>query len=179
MLNINFDAAIKNNVLDFMTAAKLSKFDSIDDAIKADALDFATALKLSPLTVETVEKPAPKAPKAVEKPVETVEETAEETPVEFSHTKGGAVIQYEGHNTLKANHLKRVRNAMERLVKAGFCVSWKRIGGWIWINHAKKADGKTKAEFEAALELLPKGWEMHGSSIVDKNMLAEYADNFR
>ena len=58
-------------------------------------------------------------------------------------------------------------------------MSWKRIGGWIWINHAKKADGKPKAEFEAALELLPKGWEMHGSSIVDKNMLAEYADNFR
>lgn len=120
---------------------------------------------------------APKAPKQAEEP--KAEEPKAEESVEFSYTSGGAVIQYAGHNTLKANNLRRVNNAIEKLVKLGFCVSWKRIGGWVWINHSKKADGKTAAEFKNAVESLAKGWEVHGSSIVDKNMLADYDDNFK
>lgn len=133
----------------------------------------------------------PKAPKAPRKSVkaekpETEEPAKAEVPAdqpEFKYTSGGAILQYADHNTLKACNLKRVNNAMDRLVKAGFCVSWKRVGGWIHISHSKKADGKTLEEWKDAVNLLTKGWEIHvgkgGAHIVDKNMLANYADSFR
>ena len=177
---IDFDAAIKQGKLSFAEAVKLSGM-TIDDAIKADLLTFAQALDLQGIAIEASASAAPKVPKApkVEAPKPKAEVPDDPEPAEFSYTKGGAVIQYAGHNTLKPNHLRRGKNAIERLVKAGFCVSWKRIGGWVWIDHSKKADGKTSAEFKAALALLPDGWEIHGGSIVDKNMLADYEDNFR
>lgn len=135
---------------------------------------------------ETPKAKAPKAPKAKAPKDETPkaeEPKAEEPKAEYSYTKGGAVIQYADHHTLKANHLRRVNNAISRLEEVGFVVAWKRIGGWIHIYHYAKKDNMTRAEFEAALGLLPQGWELHyGSkgkvSIVDKNMLADYADSF-
>lgn len=151
--------------------------------VTADVATIRALLGLSEMAAE-VQEVAPKKPrgkhaKKQEKAPEKAPEKAEEASKEPVYTKGGAVIQYADNNTLKANHLRRVNNAMQKLVKLGFCVSWKRIGGWVWINHSKKADGKTAEEFKNAVKELAKGWEVHGSSIVDKAMLADYEDNFK
>ena len=119
-----------------------------------------------------------KAPKSTKAP-KSEEPKPEEPKSEFAYTSGGAIIQYADHHTLKANNLRRVNNAIDKLVKAGFCASWKRIGGWVYLYHSKKADGKTQAEFAAVA--LAKGWEFSKkhNAWIDSTMLADYADNFK
>lgn len=119
-----------------------------------------------------------KAPKA-EKAAKAEEPKPEDPKSEFAYTSGGAIIQYGDNHTLKANNLRRVNNAIDKLVKAGFCASWKRIGGWVYLYHSKKADGKTMAEFQAVA--LAKGWEFSKkhNAWIDSTMLADYADNFK
>ena len=137
----------------------------------------------------SVKGDAPKAPKTPKTPKvkndqPKAEEPQEAPKAEFSYTKGGAIIQYADNHTIKANNLRRVNNAIARLEELGFVVAWKRIGGWVHIYHYANKDGMTKADFVAALDILPEGWEMHYGakgkvSIVDKNMLKDYADNFK
>lgn len=159
----------------------------LTQAIRDGILTFEQACALQGMSVEVSadkpEKPAKKtrktrkqtAPKQ-DTPAPKQEAKAEEAP-EYAYTKGGAIIQYGAKNTLKANHLRRVNNAIEKLVDAGFCVSWKRVGSWLYIYHDRKADHKTAAEFKAAK--LAKGWTMIKGAWVDNTMLAGYEDNFR
>ena len=127
-------------------------------------------------TAKPSKKAAKPTPKKAEKKAPATHETADE-PKGPMYSKGGAVIQYAGNHTLKANHLRRVNNAMKKLVAAGFCVSWKRVGGWLYIYHDRKADKKTSKEYQAMT--LPKGWEFIKGAWVDTTMLADYEDNFR
>lgn len=169
MTNINLTEAIRSGILTFEQAMQLQ----------------GMAGEVSTTSPETPKAETPKAKKPARtakkqgKSAKKQEETKAETPKaeEYSYTKGGAIIQYAGKNTLKANHLRRVNNAISRLVEAGFCVSWKRIGGWVYINHDRKADKKTSADFKAAT--LPNGWVNIKGAWVDTTMLADYADNFR
>lgn len=154
--------------------------------VKGELSDIRALLGISEANVvdtHKTETPKAKAPKAPKTP-KAEEPKAEEPKAEFAYTKGGAIIQYADNHTLKANHLRRVNNAISRLEELGFVVAWRRIGGWVHIYHFAKQDKMGKAEFEAALDVLPEGWELHyGSkgkvSIVDKNMLKDYADNFK
>lgn len=130
--------------------------------------------------VDQAKTPKTKAPKAPKGKKTTKKQTkAEEPKGEYSYTKGGAIIQYAAKNTIRANNLRRINNAMDKLVAAGFCVSWTRIGGWVYIKHQKSADGKTQAEFSAVT--LAKGWEFSKkhNAWIDKSMLAAYEDNFK
>ena len=186
---INYTDAIRSGIIDFEAANAIQGMD-FTDAIKANLLTFEQACALNGLATESAEAaPKPKkqakkakAPKAekpkAEKPAKA-EEPKAEVPgkPEWSYSKGGLIIQYAGKNTLKANHLRRVNYAMQKLVDAGFCVSWKRVGHYVYIFHRKDADHKTAAEYKAVK--LPKGWNMVKGAWVDTDMLKDYADNFR
>jgi len=187
---INYTEAIRNGIIDFEQASAIRDMD-FTEAIKANLLTFEQACALNGMAGESAGKPAPKAKKQVkkakapkaekpkaEKPAKVEEPKGEvsEKP-EWSYSKGGLIIQYAGKNTLKANHLRRVNYAMAKLVDAGFCVSWKRVGHYVYIFHRKDADHKTAAEYKAVK--LPKGWNMVKGAWVDTDMLKDYADNFR
>ena len=163
MTNINLTEAIRSGILTFEQALALQGMAAeVSKAVPGEEIQ-------KPKGAPAPKKPKVEAPKA--------EEPKAEEPKAYAYTKGGAIIQYADNHTLKANNLRRVNNAMDKLVKAGFCASWKRIGGWVYLYHSK--DGKTRADFEAVK--LAKGWEFSKkhNAWIDKEMLKDYADNFK
>ena len=162
---------------------------SIDmtEAIRKGIITFEQACELSGIACENALDNAPKAPKA-EKPKKAkkakkaeepkVEEPKVEEPETIApvYTKGGAVIQYALNHTIKPANMRRINNAVDKAVKAGFCVSWKRVGGWVYLYHDTKADKKTSKEYKALK--LAKGWKFIKGAWVDTDMLANYPDNF-
>lgn len=154
---------------------------SIDmtEAIRKGIITFEQALELSGIACEKSLDNAPKAPKAeTPKKAKKAEEPKAEEPETIApvFTKGGAVIQYALNHTIKPANMRRINNAVDKAVKAGFCVSWKRVGGWVYLYHDKKADKKTSKEYKALK--LAKGWKFIKGAWVDTDMLANYPDNF-
>ena len=181
--SIDYTKAISSGILTFEEACAIQGA-TMTEAIQEGILTFQQACALQGMSIENacapMEKTAPKRKKSAKKQAKTkAEEPKAEEPKaeEFSYTSGGAIIQYAGHHTLKPNNLRRVNNAMEKLVDAGFCVSWKRIGSWLYIYHDRKADKKTAAEYRAVK--LAAGWVNIKGAWVDNTMLADYVDSFK
>ena len=173
---INLTAAIRNGLIDFDKALELQGV-TMTVAIREGILTFEEACTLLSLesTADTTTMPETKTPKRAPKQAKQATPKPEE-PKEFTYSKGGAVIQYPDNHTLKANNLRRVNNAVKKLTEAGFNVTWKRVGSWMYVYQVGEAKRPSK-EFKAVK--LAEGWKSIKGAWVDTTMLADYEDNYK